>query len=90
PVRGACASAPQVHEACGAGRRFSPSGSRDMKTLGHVHSSSLMLRLASHHLAAFLQLIGQMKTHPLARRLAAGLAVRPAPHIPLPRNVRCC
>ena len=49
-------------------------------TLGHVHSSSLRLRLASHHLAAFLRLIGQTKTHPLARRLAAGLAVRPAPH----------
>ena len=43
-------------------------------TLGHVHSSSLRLRLASHHLAAFLRLIEQTKTHPLARRLAAGLA----------------
>jgi len=30
---------------------------RDKKTLGHVHSSSLMLRLASHHLAVFLRLI---------------------------------
>ncbi|OPZ44490.1 MAG: hypothetical protein BWY93_00507 [Euryarchaeota archaeon ADurb.BinA087] len=34
----------------------------------------------SHHFAASLRLIGQTKTHPLARRLAAGLAVRPAPH----------
>ena len=31
PVRVACASAPKVHEACGAGRRSSPSGSREMK-----------------------------------------------------------
>jgi hypothetical protein len=34
----------------------------------------------SHHLSVSLRLIGQTKTPPLARRLAAGLAVRPAPH----------
>ena len=63
-----------------SGAAFLPRCSRDMKTLGHVHSSSLRLRLASHHLAVSFRLIGQTKTHPLARRLAAGLAVRLAPH----------
>jgi hypothetical protein len=28
----------------------------NMQTLGHVHSSSVMLRLASHHLAIFSRL----------------------------------
>ena len=58
-----------------SGAAFLPRCSRDKKTLGHVHSSSLRLRLASHHLAVSLRLIRQTKTHPLARRLAAGLAV---------------
>ena len=49
----------------------------DTQTLGHVHSSSLMLRLASHHLAAFLRLIVGTKT-PLACRVAPAPAAAPA------------
>jgi hypothetical protein len=49
----------------------------DTQTLGHVHSSSLMLRLASHHLAVFSQLIGQMMT-PLACRVAPAPVAAPA------------
>lgn len=47
-----CASAPQVHEACGAGRRSSPSGLRDMKTLSHVRLHGLIARSA--HITSLL------------------------------------
>jgi len=52
----------------------------EMQTLGHVHSSSLMLRLASHHLAIFPGCPVDTMTHPFARRLATGLLLSLAPH----------
>ena len=63
----------------------------DTQTLGHVHSSSLMLRLASHHLAAFLRLIVGTKT-PLACRVAPAPAAAPAhsSHTASRNARRCC
>ena len=60
-----------------SGAAVLPLCSNDKKTLGHVHSSSLMLRLASHHLADFLQLIVGRMT-PLACRVAPAPAAAPA------------
>jgi len=51
-----------------------------MQMLSHVHSSSLMLRLASHHLAIFPRLPVGTMTHPFTRRLVSGLLLRPALH----------
>jgi len=50
-------------------------------TLGHAHSSSLMLRLASHHLAVFRSFLLVGLT-PLACRVAPAPAAVPArsPH----------
>jgi hypothetical protein len=52
----------------------------NMQAPGHVHSSSVMLRLASHHLAIFSRLPVGTMTHPFTRRLVSGLLLRPAPH----------
>ena len=53
---------------------------RETQTLGHVHSSSLMLRLASHHLTISSRFPVETMTHPFAHGFAAGLLFRLAPH----------
>jgi len=56
------------------------SWSEDKKTLGHAHSSSLRLRLTSHHLAASLRSTGRRRRTPLLAGSRRGLPLRPDPH----------
>jgi hypothetical protein len=55
-------------------------GTVGLITLGHVQSSSLMLRLASHHLAVFRSCPVDKMTPLACRDAPAPAAAQPAPH----------